>query len=69
MTKQDFVDWKRHPVTQQVLSQLAARIEELKDELVGHAKEGETTVLSHKAGAILAYQDIVLIEYEESHGN
>lgn len=70
MNRQDFLDWKRHPVTQQVMGQLQARIEELKDELVGQAQFGNAVLQSFKAGAINAYQDIVLIEYEgETHAD
>lgn len=64
MTKEEFFDWKRHPVTQQVMSQLRYRIDTLKDELVGTAISGDSTVSAHKAGAIQAYQDMTLIEYE-----
>jgi hypothetical protein len=69
VTKSEFADWKRHPVTQQVFSQLAARIDQLKDEIIGYAVEGDTTALAYKAGAVLAYSDLLSIEYEESHGN
>jgi hypothetical protein len=69
VSKSEFADWKRHPVTQQVFSQLAARVDQLKDEIVGYAVEGDTTALANKAGAVLAYSDVLNIEYEESHGN
>lgn len=69
MTAKEFFDWKKSSVTQHVFSQLLGRIEDLKNELVANAITGNPTVLAHKAGAIQAYQDIVLIEFEESNGN
>jgi hypothetical protein len=69
VTQSDFIDWKRHPVTQQVFSQLQSRIAGLKDELVGHALSGEGETAAAKAGAILALEDILSIDFEESHGN
>lgn len=69
MTASDFYDWKRHPVTQQVFSQLDARISGLKDEIVGEALAGDPRTLASKAGGILAYQDVLDIDFEESHGD
>lgn len=70
MNQSDFYDWKRHPVTQQVFSQLTARIAGLKDEIVGDALGSDPRTLASKAGAILAYQDVLDIDFdEESHGN
>lgn len=65
MTKNEFIDWKRHPVTQQVFSQLEARIAELTESLVANA--GIDPANDAKlAGAILAHRDIINIEYDES---
>jgi len=64
LNKADFVDWKRHPVTQVVFSQLMFRIADLKDMLAASA--GVNPVQdSHYSGAIKAYQDMLSIDYEE----
>lgn len=64
MTKSDLVDWKRHPVTMQVFSQLRERIEQLKTELVGDAIEGDPRMHAFRAGAIGAYNDILNVEFD-----
>ena len=69
MTKADFIDWKRHPVTQQVFSQLVQRINDLTEEIVASAIDGDPRVQAFKAGAIGAYNDMLKIEFEESHGD
>lgn len=69
MTKADFIDWKRHPVTQQVFSQLDQRVNDLKEEIVGSALDGDPRTQAYRAGAIGAYNDMLKIDYEESHGN
>lgn len=66
MTKTDFHDWKRHPVTQQVFSQLQERIALLKDEVVAQAAHVSQLELAEKSGAIQAFQHILEIDYEES---
>ena len=69
MTKSDFIDWKRHPVTEQVFSQLRQRIEYLKDELVGYATSGDPRELAQKAGAIMAMDDVLNIQFEDEVPN
>lgn len=66
MTKQDFYDWKRHPVTQQVFSQLQDRVQQIKDELTAQAAHVPQLELAEKAGAAKAFQHILDIDYEES---
>jgi hypothetical protein len=70
VTKSDFIDWKRHPVTQQVYSQLNSRIAYFTEQLVEQAAYLDPRILAEKSGAIRAYQDMLNIEFdEESHGN
>lgn len=63
MNKADFIDWKRHPVTQVVFSQLANRVRDLQV-LLGNSA-GENPVQDRMyVGAIQAYNDMLLMEYE-----
>lgn len=63
MNKSDFIDWKRHPVTQVVFSQLNQRIEDLRA-MLGDSAGVNPVQDSQFVGAIQAYKDIVNIEYE-----
>lgn len=64
MNKADFIDWKRHPVTQIVFSQLTQRIQDVQEILSEHA--GENPVQDREyVGAIKAYKDMINIEYED----
>lgn len=64
MNKADFTDWKRHPVTQVVFSQLNQRIFDLQEILSDQA--GVNPVQDREyVGAIKAYKDMVNIEYDE----
>ena len=68
MTKEDFHDWKRHPVTQTIFSYLNSLIAEGKTELAATA--GVEPILdSRKAGKISAFQDILDMTFEESVEN
>lgn len=64
MTKQDFVDWKNHPVTQQVFSQLAERASQLNEELIFQVASLPQAEMAEKAGYIKAVRDLVNVEYE-----
>lgn len=65
MTKSEFIDWKRHPVTQQVFAQLEGRVAEITEELIFSA--GKDSVMdAERAALIKAYRDLILIDYEES---
>lgn len=66
MTKEDFGSWKRHPVTQQVFSELAARMEQLTAELVDQTAFLSQSENAEKAGAIKAIRDLLSIEFEET---
>jgi hypothetical protein len=59
----DFYDWKRHPMTQVVLEQFAARVRDLKESLSYEAGK-DPQEDRFKAGYIAAFNDIILMEYE-----
>ena len=63
MNKADFIDWKRHPVTQVVFSQLNQRINDLRA-MLGDSAGVNPVQDSNFVGAIQAYKDIVNIEYD-----
>jgi len=64
VNKADFIDWKRHPVTQIVFSQLTQRIQDVQEILSEHA--GVNPVQDREyVGAIKAYKDMINIEYED----
>lgn len=63
MTKQDYIDWIRHPVTEEVWGELRQRVQGLKDELV-YAEDARTIAI--KQGAIIAYSDILDTKPEET---
>ena len=63
MKRTDFVDWKRHPVTQVVFTQLSQRVLDLQEMLSQSA--GENPLQDSKfVGAIQAYRDMLLIDFE-----
>jgi len=63
LNKSDFIDWKRHPVTQVIFSQLNQRIDDLQA-MLGDSAGVNPVQDSNFVGAIQAYKDIVNIEYE-----
>lgn len=63
MNKKDFVDWKRHPVTQVVISQLEGRIKDLNEMLAETAGLNPLQDREY-VGAIKAYRDLIEIQYE-----
>lgn len=63
MNKADFVDWKRHPVTQVVFSQIQTRVKDLQ-EMLGQSA-GENPLQDRMfVGAIQAYRDLLLMDFE-----
>lgn len=63
MNKSDFLDWKRHPVTQVVFSQLQARVQDLQ-EILGQSA-GENPMQDRMyVGALNAYKDILNMDFE-----
>jgi hypothetical protein len=65
VNKADFIDWKRHPVTQVVFSQISNRVRELQEILGQTAGENPNQDRMY-VGAIQAYNDILLMSYEET---
>lgn len=65
----DFYSWKQHPITQIVMGEFQARIKQLCEEMVEQASTVDPRLMAEKAGAIKAYQDVLDIQLEESHGN
>jgi hypothetical protein len=64
MKRAEFIDWKRHPVTQVVLGQLESRIQEMQ-EILG-ASAGVNPMQDREfVGAIKAYKDMVTIDFDE----
>jgi hypothetical protein len=63
VNKADFVDWKRHPVTQVVFSQLATRVNDLQEILGNSAGENPMQDRMY-VGAINAYKDILNMDFE-----
>lgn len=68
LTAAEFADWKRHPVTQQVFSQIRQRIEYANEVLIGSAGIDQRSDAWH-AGAISAFRDLLNIEYEGESPN
>lgn len=67
MTQSELGDWKRHPVTQEIMYVLNARREGLKDLLT---TADEMAVIKFNQGYIAALNDFLDIEpEEESHGS
>jgi hypothetical protein len=64
LNKSDFTDWKRHPVTMVVFSQLTQRITELQ-EILGDRAGIDPVQDREYVGAIKAYRDLLNTEYDE----
>lgn len=58
MTKQDFLDWKRHPVTQSLFTALINRIQEGREEL-GDTAGIDPLADRFKVGVIRGHQDVL----------
>jgi len=65
LNKSDFADWKHHPVTMVVFSQLTQRITELQ-EILGDRAGVDPVQDREYVGAIKAYRDLLNTEYEET---
>jgi hypothetical protein len=63
VNKSDFIDWKQHPVTQVIFSQLQQRINDLQS-ILGQSAGINPFQDSQYVGAIKAYNDMVQIEFE-----
>ena len=65
MTKTDFQDWKRHPVTLEMFSILSRRIQEIY-EILGEQAGLNPLRDRELVGAVLAYKDIINVEPEDT---
>lgn len=65
MNKADFLDWKRHPITQVIFSQIQERIQTL-HEMLGDSAGLNPVQDSRYSGAIQAYKDLLLMDFEET---
>jgi hypothetical protein len=65
VTSNDFQDWKRHPITQAVFSNLQERVDFLTAELVEQAASTDQRQLAERAGAIKAINDLLSISFGE----
>lgn len=63
MTKSEFVDWKGHPVTQEIFRQLQRRISDLQ-EMLGESAGVDPRQDAVYVGAIKAYKDLITIEFD-----
>lgn len=69
ITKDSFRDWKANPVTKAVFAELNTRIREVQH-LLGNTAGLEPLNDRYNVGAIQAYNDILLIDFEEvNNGN
>ena len=65
MTKEEFADWKNHPVTKVVMASLAGKIQEVSDDLSQTAGRNPLED-RYKVGAIAGYRDLTLIDWEDT---
>lgn len=65
MTREEFADWHRHPVTQFIHEVIKDRLEEGKEELALTAGL-DPLQDSRKVGKLMAYQDFLDIGPEDS---
>lgn len=68
LTAAEFADWKRHPVTQQVFSQLRERVSYATESILNSAGVDPRQDAWH-AGAVAAFRDVLNIEFEGESPN
>ena len=64
MNTNDLLDWKRHPVTQVIFSQLSVRVQYIL-EILGEQAGKDPYQDRELVGAIKAYRDILGIELDK----
>ena len=67
ITKDDFLDWKKHPVTQALYGGMVNRINEAALELAGSAGIDPLDD-RFKCGIVRAYQEVLTLEFDELEG-
>lgn len=65
MTKEEFSDWKRHPVTEFIHAVISDRIEQGKEELALSAGR-DPIEDARKSGKLMAYSDFLDIGPEDA---
>lgn len=65
MTKEDFLDWKKHPVTQAVYDVIQTRIDDLKSEL-GYTAGIDLRTDAARSGSIQAFLQLLNLDFEET---
>ena len=65
MTKEDFLDWKKHPVTKAVYDSIQTRIDDLKTEL-GWTAGIDLRTDAVRSGSIQAFLHVLNIDFEET---
>lgn len=70
MTKSEFIDWKRSPVTQEVFKLFRERTAELTEQLIEQSIYGDPRKQAETAAAIKVYREVLDMSFEgESHGD
>ena len=67
ISKEDFIDWKKNPVTEALFQGLAEKIKDGMIELSYTAGE-DTSQDKYKCGMIHAYRSVLQIEFEDMGG-
>lgn len=62
MTRQEALDWKQHPITQQVFALLQSRIREC-EQVLGESAGINPLQDRFYAGVIAAHKDVVLLDF------
>lgn len=65
MTKSDYLDWKHHPITEEIFEVFRRRHDELVEMLIEQSAYGEPRVLAEAAAAIKVYREILNMSPEE----
>jgi hypothetical protein len=68
ISKSDFIDWKKHPVTKEVFSSIIERIHQLQEEL-GSSAGLDVRQDSMKVGAIQQARDILEMNIDDMEGS
>lgn len=64
-TKSEFVDWKRHPVTQEVFAMMMYRAREM-EEILGSSAGLNSLEDRFKVGYIAACRDLFLADFDDT---
>jgi hypothetical protein len=68
VTKQDFADWKRHPVTLEIFSVWKTRRDELIEKLIDITNHGDPRIIAETAASIKVYREILEMIPEDANG-